>query len=231
MILVGIWLAVKENGETLQNLLKWAELPQTPEDKTFLAKEDVIMLCENFLSMLFQFKHRGAIEITAHTFEIFVGRLLVVPQFSHLPKQLLDRTLERISKESHSTVLRRSAGIPPTIIAILRAEPEIIHSNKSWNKKKGVEPKSEVTVLLNTTLTFLLELAKNAQSADSRIHALNIMKFIFQDTYLREDITEFITPAMILSCEEFQNENWNIRNSALMCFTALIKRLLGTHHI
>lgn len=57
------------------------------------------------------------------------------------------------------------------------------------------------------------------------------MKFIFQDTYLREDITEFITPAMILSCEEFQNENWNIRNSALMCFTALIKRLLGTHHI
>lgn len=162
LILVGIWLAVKENGETLQNLLKWAELPQTPEDRTFLAKEDVVMLCENFLSMLFQFKHRGAIEITAHTFEIFVGRLLIVPQFSHLPKQLLDRTLERISKESHSTVLRRSAGIPPTIIAILRAEPEIIHSNKSWNKKKGVERRSEVTVLLNTTLTFLLELAKDA---------------------------------------------------------------------
>lgn len=28
LILVGIWLAVKENGETLQNLLKWAELPE-----------------------------------------------------------------------------------------------------------------------------------------------------------------------------------------------------------
>jgi hypothetical protein len=76
--------------------------------------------------MLFQFKHRGAIEITADTFEILVGRLLVVPQFSHIPKELLDRTLERISKESRSTVLRRSAGIPPTIIAILRAEPGII---------------------------------------------------------------------------------------------------------
>lgn len=35
----------------------------------------------------------------------------------------------------------------------------------------------------------------------------------------------------MLSCDEFRNENWNIRNSALMCFTALIKRLLGTHHI
>ena len=36
---------------------------------------------------------------------------------------------------------------------------------------------------------------------------------------------------MILAVDEFKNENWNIRNSALMCFTALIKRLLGTHHI
>lgn len=57
------------------------------------------------------------------------------------------------------------------------------------------------------------------------------MKFIFQDSYLRGEITEFIAPAMILACEEFKNENWNIRNSALMCFTAAIKRLLGTHHI
>lgn len=32
LILVGIWLAVKENGETLQNLLKWAHLPQNPQD-------------------------------------------------------------------------------------------------------------------------------------------------------------------------------------------------------
>ncbi len=113
----------------------------------------------------------------------------------------------------------------------MRAEPGIIKANRSWNKKKGVEKRTEETILLNTTLTFLLNLAKDSTSADSRIHALNIMKFIFQDTYLREDITQFITPAMILSCDEFKNENWNIRNSALMCFTALIKRLLGTHHI
>jgi hypothetical protein len=136
-------------------------------------------LCEAFLEMLFQFKHRGAIEITADTFEILMGRLLVVPQFNEIPKKMLDRTLERISTESHSTVLRRSAGIPPTIISILRAEPGIIKANRSWNKKKGVEKRPEETVLLNTTLTFLLKLAKEAKNADSRIHALNIMKFIF----------------------------------------------------
>jgi hypothetical protein len=232
LILVGIWLAVKENGETQQNLLRWAELPQSDTDKgSLLQKDEVENLCENFLGMLFQFKHRGAIEITRDTFEILISKLLVQPLFAHLPRQMLDKTLDRISKESHSTVLRRSAGIPPAMIAILRAEPGIIKANRSWNKKKGVEKRPEETVLLNTALSFLLKLAKDAQSADSRIHALNIMKFIFSDTYLREDITKFITPAMILSCDEFKNENWNIRNSALMCFTALIKRLLGTHHI
>lgn len=144
---------------------------------------------------------------------------------------MLDKTLEKITTESHSTVLRRSAGIPPIIIAILRAEPSIIKANRSWNKKKGVEKRTEKTELLDTTLAFLLDLAKNATFADSKIHALNIMKFIFSDTILREDITQFIPTAMMLSCDEFESDNWSIRNSALMCFTALIKRLLDTHHI
>lgn len=54
LVLVGIWLAVKENGETQQNLLKWAQLPQSADDKTsLLQKEEVESLCENFLDMLF----------------------------------------------------------------------------------------------------------------------------------------------------------------------------------
>lgn len=42
LILVGIWLAVKENGETLCNLLSWADLPQNKEDDSnFLVDADV----------------------------------------------------------------------------------------------------------------------------------------------------------------------------------------------
>lgn len=52
--------------------------------------------------------------------------------------QMLEKALERILSENHSTVLRRSAGIPPTILAILRAEPALIKANKSYNMKKGV---------------------------------------------------------------------------------------------
>lgn len=32
LILVGVWLAVQENGETLQGLIKWSELPTNAED-------------------------------------------------------------------------------------------------------------------------------------------------------------------------------------------------------
>ena len=70
---------------------------------------------------------------------------------------MLQKTLDSISIENHSTVLRRSAGIPPTIIAILRAEPAIIKANRSYNQKRGVtEFKTEDTLLLNKTLSFLL---------------------------------------------------------------------------
>jgi len=72
---------------------------------------------------------------------------------------MLDQVLENITKENHSTILRRSAGIPPTIIAILRAEPSIIRDNRSHNKKKGVDKRCEETILLNRTLEYLLDVA------------------------------------------------------------------------
>lgn len=128
---------------------------------------------------------------------------------------MLKQALNRIVTENHSAILRRSAGIPPTIIAILRSEP------------LSYQP-----VLLNETLEFLINLAKNsAEQDDSKIHALNIMRFIFQDSLLKHDLGKFITPAMILATENFKSENWSIRNSALMCFTSLTKRLLNTTNV
>ncbi len=54
LILVGIWLAVKENGETLKNLLKWADLPKDAnDDTTFLVAADIDRLTQNFLEMMF----------------------------------------------------------------------------------------------------------------------------------------------------------------------------------
>lgn len=128
---------------------------------------------------------------------------------------MLTKAFERITTENHSTVLRRSAGIPPTILAILRAEPI-----------------SNEPILLNKSLEFLLDLARISKDTDdAKIHALNILRFIFQDSFLKNDINKYVTPAMILATENFKAESWSIRNSALMCFTSLTKRLLNTTNV
>ena len=116
---------------------------------------------------------------------------------------MLENALERISSENHSTVLRRSAGIPPTIIAILRAEPRIVKDARAYNQKRGlVEKKSEVTVLLNRTLDFLLaQFDVPNQTEDNKIHSFNIMKVVFNDAFLRHDVTTYIPRAMIVSME------------------------------
>lgn len=105
--------------------------------------------------------------------------MLINPAFRDLPGEMLNLALERISKEAQSNVLRRSAGIPPLVIAILRSEPNVIKAARAHNKKWGNTPISEETALLNNTLTCLLGLAKDASNDDSKVHAFNIMKFIF----------------------------------------------------
>ena len=74
---------------------------------------------------------------------------------------MLQKALDNVLKESHSSVLRRSAGIPPTIIAILRAEPERLRLIRKHNDKRGNEQKSDEPVLINMAIRFLLDLAKN----------------------------------------------------------------------
>jgi len=85
--------------------------------------------------------------------------------------------------------------------------------------------------MLYKTIEFLLKLARDDGRDDSKVHALNILRYIFQDAFLKHDIQKYIEPAMILSTESFSSNSWSIRNSALMSFTALTKRLLGQTHV
>ena len=48
---------------------------------------------------------------------------------------------------------------------------------------------------------------------------------------LKHDVKKFVTPAMILATEAFKSESWSIRNSALMAFTSLTKRILNNLHV
>jgi len=64
----------------MKNLITWAELPANAEDESkFLVTKDVVELADSFLEMLFQFKHRGAIQITADSFELLMKKMILNP--------------------------------------------------------------------------------------------------------------------------------------------------------
>jgi hypothetical protein len=48
------------------------------------------------MEMLFQQKHRGAISITAETFELFVKSLISSPAYKDVPMKLLKMALDSI---------------------------------------------------------------------------------------------------------------------------------------
>jgi hypothetical protein len=92
LILVGVWLAVKENGQALFNLLKWLELPSDEQDDSkFLHDSGIKGLSESLLNMLFSFRHRGAIEKAAESFSLLSNKLLCSNQakYRKLPEDML----------------------------------------------------------------------------------------------------------------------------------------------
>jgi hypothetical protein len=69
------------------NLLGWLDFPESPEDDTkFLVDEDIHKLQEQFLDLLFNFKHRGAIEKAAESFQLYCIKLISSP--SHYYRSL-----------------------------------------------------------------------------------------------------------------------------------------------
>ncbi len=83
--------------------------------------------------------------------------------------------------------------------------------------------------LVEHSLTELLALSRESKetSIELRIHALNIMKKLFQDSDLKGDLDFYVSDAFISSIKGFTSEEWGVRNSSLQLFTALSNRTVG----
>jgi hypothetical protein len=67
----------------------------------------------------------------------------------------------------------------------------------------------------------------NQNPIELRIHALNILKKLFQDSDLKGDLDPYVSEAFISSIKGFTSEEWGVRNSSLMLFTVLSNRTVG----
>lgn len=83
--------------------------------------------------------------------------------------------------------------------------------------------------LVTSTMNALFRFAENENpdQLDTRIHAFNILKKLFQDSDLKFELDPFVAEGFIRSIKGFSTEDWGVRNSSLMLFSALALRTLG----
>lgn len=152
-------------------------------------------------------------------------------------------------------LLRRSAGIPAAFTALFLSEPEgtpkkLLPRALRWliDVASGSMLKNMETETKNgDTCKFVSKVSgkENGSShADDRnvsqksskirdegviptVHAFNVLRAAFNDTNLATDTSGFSAEALILSIRSFSSPYWEIRNSACLAYTALVRRMIG----
>ncbi|XP_078300546.1 tRNA (32-2'-O)-methyltransferase regulator THADA isoform X3 [Panthera onca] len=219
MVLVCCWRSMKEVAlllGTLCQLLPMQSMPEPPSG--LLTVEQVKEIGDYFKQHLLQSRHRGAFELAYTGFVKLTEILNRCPNVSlqKLPEHWLWNVLEEIKCSDPSSKLcatRRSAGLPFYIQALLASEP-----------KKGKMD------LLKITMKELISLAgptDDSQSTVPQVHALNILRALFRDTRLGENIIPYVADGAKAAILGFTSPVWAVRNSSTLLFSTLITRIFG----
>uniref|UniRef100_A0A670XY11 tRNA (32-2'-O)-methyltransferase regulator THADA n=1 Tax=Pseudonaja textilis TaxID=8673 RepID=A0A670XY11_PSETE len=219
MVLVCCWRSMKEVSLLLGKLCQLLPVQMLPSCSDALITMDQVKdIGEYFKNHLLKSRHRGAFELA------YAGFIKLTEVFSRsnneelhkLPQQWLYNVLEEIKCSDPSSklcVTRRSAGIPFYIQALLASEP-----------KKGKAS------LLKMTMKSLISLALPSDipsSIISQVHALNILRALFKDTRLGENIIPYVADGMQAAILGFTSSVWAVRNSSTLLFSTLITRIFG----
>ena len=210
LLSTGIWLIAKESGNLYKMLSEWLIIPGFNKASWFTDKE-LKTIALNLLGKILSYKHRGAFLKLVEGLEMLMSKCLRsnIKELQVFPEYVLEAVFKQIEEgvlEANKT-LRRSAGVPHSIIAVLRSEA--------------------YPILLGKTIGWLLERAKRFEQAEICVHSLNILRLIFEDGEIRQKIQPFVYDVLMVATEGLSDPQWKVRNSSLMIFTAATKRIFG----
>uniref|UniRef100_A0A4W6FWN5 tRNA (32-2'-O)-methyltransferase regulator THADA n=1 Tax=Lates calcarifer TaxID=8187 RepID=A0A4W6FWN5_LATCA len=228
MVLVCCWRSMKEVAMLLGQLCQSLPLHYT-NDKAhtrpgLITEEQVEGVGLYFRQQLLQSRHRGAFELAYVGFVRLTDMLCRSGSQSlqQLPARWLSEVLDEVKSSDPSSKLcatRRSAGIPFYIPGERR------HGFQDFDiALLSSEPKSSSCSLLKMTMRELITLAmpsadRNTDSSTvPQVHALNILRALYRDTRLGENIIPFVSDGMQACC---------VRNSSTLLFSTLITRIFG----
>uniref|UniRef100_A0A8D0GYS7 tRNA (32-2'-O)-methyltransferase regulator THADA n=1 Tax=Sphenodon punctatus TaxID=8508 RepID=A0A8D0GYS7_SPHPU len=219
MVLVCCWRCMKEVSLLFGMLCQLLPLQRLPRcSDGLITVEQVKDIGDYFKHHLLQSRHRGAFELA---YAGFVKLTEILSRCNNeslhrLPHQWLCNVLEEIKSSDPSSKLcatRRSAGIPFYLQALLASEP-----------KKGK------TDLLKMTMKELISLAAPSNEPSNtipQVHALNILRALFRDTRLGENIIPYVADGTRAAILGFTSPIWAVRNSSTLLFSTLITRIFG----
>lgn len=140
-------------------------------------------------------------------------------------------------------LLRRSAGIPAAFIALFLSEPEgspkkLLPQALGWLIDLAKKPLTDSDGRKGSNL---VDNDVNPSEVDPTkkfskirdegvvptVHAFNVLRAAFNDSNLATDTSGFSAEAMIVSIRSFSSPYWEVRNSATLAYTALVRRMIG----
>ncbi|XP_034537474.1 thyroid adenoma-associated protein [Notolabrus celidotus] len=225
MVLVCCWRSMKEVAMLLGQLCQSLPLHYNNRDADthtgLITEEQVEGVGLYFRQQLLQSRHRGAFELAYVGFVRLTDMLCRSRSqaLQQLPAHWLSEVLEEVKSSDPSSKLcatRRSAGIPFYIQALLSSEP-----------------KSSSCSLLKMTMRELIALAMPSEDRNTdsstvpQVHALNILRALYRDTRLGENIIPFVSEGMQAAVLGFTSPVWAVRNSSTLLFSTLITRIFG----
>nr|BCQ84886.1 thyroid adenoma associated protein [Symplocarpus renifolius] len=169
-------------------------------------------------------------------------------------EQLMERTTAK--GQTVDDLLRRSAGIPAAFTAFFLSEPEgtpkkllpralqwlidvakvsLPGAGEAFNLNNRMTQKNFSEKLNQAPLQSLgMESDVSVKASKVRdegviptVHAFNVLKAAFNDTNLATDTSGFAAEALIISIRSFSSPYWEVRNSACLAYTALVRRMIG----
>ncbi|CAH2045000.1 unnamed protein product [Thlaspi arvense] len=202
---------------------------------------------DHFLEVLLKMKHNGAIDKTRAGFSALCHRLLCSndPRLCRLTESWMEQLMERTVAKGQTVddLLRRSAGIPAAFIALFLSEPEgspkkLLPQALRW--LIGLAEKPLLDPMIQKDCKQMDEEVNPSDMHPSEklskvrdegvvptVHAFNVLKAAFNDTNLGTDTSGFSAEAMIVAIRSFSSPYWEVRNSATLAYTALVRRMIG----
>ena len=167
LVLVICWRTIKEVGLIVATISKYIPFPDSTVRPSFISCEQIEGFGRLLIRLLLFSRHRGAVDMIHTGLHALCARLWVCSfaVLHQLPLTWLDYILESWSLSTEDSVTRRSAGLPCLLQSIISTEPNT--------------PKETLFVLSR-----LRGYAETGDSVTLKVHALNTLRFLFQDSKL-----------------------------------------------